>query len=346
MCVVDGARLMALYQSLSDAFTSSLLPDVATAPSLRIQKADKAGRATSQKIPVKPLRTTAKPARHQPAAPRPPQESGNWLDDATAFFSEGSKALIDVIASMDVPFDSLASHDEALPATPPLPPRPPLRVDAWARAPVVEQHGFAAIKEEHCESLDDFESVDETIHRMVDVPWERWGGHKRAPSPPLYGDQDAGCKKLHEGDTYMADRTEREGSSDATLTPPPTQRPVPHGHHQRQFGDAPGPLRRCGSGEWDYPPSLTPGTIPAASVRATPFSEPASPAGDGGESWGDAALYSGRAQLRWKMSGRLARKVSTQGNASRGGELGANSLLGGELPSLGPEAWSEQEFRW
>lgn len=130
--------------------------------------------AADEGLQVEHQRTPAKPG-----APHPPQESGNWLDDAPAFVQEGSTAIVhnaealwkappremktakknfredstsylssrhpqsrcmrgtacafsDVIAAMDVPFDSPALV--ALPAA-----AAPLQGDAGARTRAVEQ---------------------------------------------------------------------------------------------------------------------------------------------------------------------------------------------------------------
>ncbi|KAJ1468202.1 hypothetical protein T484DRAFT_2284411 [Baffinella frigidus] len=88
---------MALYQSITDAFATSLVLEK-PAPGTSVKGTEA---VQSQKVQVGHWLhdTPAKPARHQPAAaPRPPQESGNWLDNATAFFStvveDGSKNIV------------------------------------------------------------------------------------------------------------------------------------------------------------------------------------------------------------------------------------------------------------
>ena len=288
---------MALYLSIadafaasSDAFAASFLPEGASAPSAR----DKDGRVHSQKMHVEHHTTLAKPAHHQPAVPRPPQESGSWLDNATALWVDNARyveqgwnaakttftedsapasassdpslrypsaqrmktaALSNDIATMDTPFGS-----RELP-----------RGGASARAPVVEQQSAPRLRANphQCYAGGPFDDkcIDCHLDSMVGVPWKQWGGHRRAPAAAVDDDKEVAWREL-------CKQLERESLVVAT---PPASHPLPH--HLR-WGAAPA-FQGSASGASDH---RTPDTAPAS--RATPFSEPASPAGEGGDAFG------------------------------------------------------------
>jgi hypothetical protein len=333
-------EVMALYQSLCDEFANSILPEVATAPSIRIKKD---GGVHSQKMQVEHKRTTAKPARPHPSPPRPPQDSGNWLDTATAFFSEGSRTIVhnaealwkapqremtaasilDVIASMDTPFDT--------PDFVTLPAAAPLREDiSWACAPAVEQQGFTCLRANFATDAhlcwragpNDGQSMDCAAYTTAHASWGRsdsaptWSSFRgtmlpvhpeRAESAPT----GWGRKRAHPSafDAVVSKKLHEAGG---TWREP-----------EREVSDPAGAA-------WDHN-DQTRDTAPPA--RATPFSEPASPGGGGGESFGS------REQLRWKLSQRLARsKAATAAAGTFGSEPGATGVPRSQetAPSLGP----------
>ncbi|KAJ1492206.1 hypothetical protein T484DRAFT_1742579 [Baffinella frigidus] len=209
-------------------------------------------------------------------------------------FSHEEESILDVIASMNIPFDSselLAPPAEA-----------PLQENTWARAPCEEQQSFPCLLA-NC-SLDD-KCIDCWLHTHtpahVSQSWNlsqslptrsTFSGtmppvqYERAESVPTGGSG----KRTH---TSAFHAVAWEHSNQAAIAAPhyPAAHRLSYDQHPRQCGDAWAFAKSwCEAGDCSHQAPERAPTAPTA-----PFSEPPSPAGEGGD-----AFWS-RVQLRWKM---------------------------------------------
>ncbi|KAJ1480766.1 hypothetical protein T484DRAFT_1809534 [Baffinella frigidus] len=204
-------------------------------------------------------------------------------------FSHEEESILDVIASMNIPFKS-----PELPA----PAAAPLQGNSWARAPCEEQQSFPCLLA-NCwlAGPDDDKCIDcwlfthtpahksKSLKRSESLPTpSTFSGtmppvqYERAASPPTVGGgkrshtsafHAVACKKQHVGGAWG------EHSNQAAIAEP---------HYPHRLSS------QCEEGDCIHQAPERAPTAPTA-----PFSEPPSPAGDGAD-----AFWS-RVQLRWKM---------------------------------------------
>ncbi|KAJ1492205.1 hypothetical protein T484DRAFT_1742578 [Baffinella frigidus] len=210
-------------------------------------------------------------------------------------FSQEEESILDVIASMNIPFNS-----PELPA----PAAAPLQENTWTRAPCEEQQSFPCLLA-NCwlAGPDDDKCIDcwlfthtpanksKSLKRSESLPTpSTFSGtmppvqYERAESVPTVGGgkrthtsafQAVACKKLHVGGAW------EEHSNQAAIAAPhyPAAHRLPYDHHPRQCGDAWAFARSgCEVGDCSHQAPERAPTAPTA-----PFSEPPSPAGDGGD---------------------------------------------------------------